>query len=169
MEPRAVLLARQTGLVQDFLHAGWIDRVLRDVRFGSPMIGRKDATGDAGFAVKQKANQYFAVGGEGEGLADFAFGENGIFEIEAEITKICARTLRNGEARLPRENGDHVRRKRTHLEVGGSFTKFERADDGVRNNAKTNAGDLRSAAKVVGVALDDDFFVLGLRDEAKRA
>ena len=70
---------------------------------------------------------------------------------------------------MARKDGDHIRRERTHLDVGGTFAKFESADDRVGDNPKSEARDLRSATKVVGISLDDDFFVLGLRNKSKWA
>ncbi len=44
-------------------------------------------------SVKKIADERFAVGGEGERLADFALGENGIFQVEAEIAEVRAGAL----------------------------------------------------------------------------
>src|SRR5580692_8338823 len=169
METRAVLLAWETGSVEYFFGVGGVEGVLCDVWFIGPMIGRKYAARDARFAVKQIANKRFAVGSESESLANFALGEDGIFEIKAKITKICAGPLRDGHSGLACEHGDQVRQKRAHFQVSGAFSQFERAHDCVRNDAKTDARDLRRAAKVIWIAFDDHFFGLRLRNEAKRA
>ncbi len=149
--------------------AGGIESVLCDVLFVSPVIGRKDAGGDARFAVQQIANKRLAVRGESECLADFLFGENWIFKVEAEVPEICAGTLTDGEGWLAREDRNHIRGKRTHLEVSRAFPQFESAHDRVGDHAKTDPRGFGSAAKVVGLTLDDDLLVLRLRNESKGA
>src|ERR1700722_2566506 len=106
MKTRAILLAWETSGVQDCFGPRRIQGVLRDIRFVCPVIGRKNAAGNAGLTPKQITNKRFAIRGKGERLANFLLGEDGIFEIEAEIAEICPGALRDCQAVLRREDGD---------------------------------------------------------------
>ena len=92
-------------------------------------------------------------------------GQDGVSQIDAEVGEVGAWALRDGEIGLPRKNGNHVGGECADFEIGGAFAEFESADDGVRNDAKADAIELRRASKVSGISFDDDFVVLGLADE----
>src|SRR5207302_8231667 len=84
VQAHAALLAWQTGGFQKLFCARRIIRVLRHVGLEGPMVGRKDAGSDFRFAVKEIADERFAVGGESQRLADFAARKKGVLEIEAQ-------------------------------------------------------------------------------------
>ena len=77
------LFRGETRGIEKLFRAGGVERVLRDVRFVGPVIGRKNAAGDTGLAVNQIADERLAVGSIGQGLANFAAFEDGVFEVEA--------------------------------------------------------------------------------------
>ena len=97
MKADSVCCARVSGSVEDFFGAGSVSGIFRNVWFVRPMIWREDAAGNAGLAVKQKSYEGFAVSGESEGFADFAFGEEGILKIDAEIGEVGSRALAERE------------------------------------------------------------------------
>jgi len=66
------------------------------------MIRSKDAASDAGLAVEEVTDEEFAVGGVGESLPNFAMGEDGILDIEADIVQVSAWSLSYGQSRLAR-------------------------------------------------------------------
>ena len=111
MEAHAVLFAGEACSVKKPFGADGIVGILRDVRFGGPVIGRKHAGGELGLAVEEIANQRLAIRREGQRLAEFAMGKRRVFEIEAEVGEIGAGPFRDGETRLAREDRDNVRRE----------------------------------------------------------
>lgn len=141
--------------------------VLRDVGFVGPMIWGKNAGSDDGFAVQKVADERGAIGGVGKGLANFAMGEDGVLKVDAEVGEIRAAMFGDSEIGLTAECGNHVGGKRTHLKVGGTFAKFEGADDGVGDDAEANGFNGWRANEIAGIFPDDDLIVLRLRDEAK--
>jgi hypothetical protein len=118
------------------LGAGGIHSVLRDIWLVGPMVGREDAVGDLRLTVEEIADEGFAIGGEGESLADFAVSKDGILEIDAEVGEISAGALGDSEGRLLSENGDEIGNQGAEFEIGGAFAKFEGADDGVGDDEK---------------------------------
>src|SRR6202030_16765 len=93
MEADAVCGAGGASPVETFFRFCDIDRILRYVGFKGPVIWRKDAVSDAGLAVQEKFYQGFAVGSAGEGFANFAFGEERILKIDAEVGEVGAGAL----------------------------------------------------------------------------
>jgi hypothetical protein len=164
----AVAFARKAGRVEQLFGASGIERVLGEVGFVGPMIGRENAGGDASLAVQEVANEGFAVGGESQGLTDFRVGEDRVVEVDAEIGEIGAGALGDGEGGLFGEDGNHVGGKGADLDVSRTFAELQSANDSVRDDTEADAGELRCPTEVNGVALDDDFVVLGLADEAER-
>jgi len=94
--------------------------------------------------MKEIADERFAVGRESESLANFAMGQDRIFEIKTEVGEIRAGAIGHCKIGLARENGNDVRRKRTHLKIGRAFAKFERANDTVGDDAESHARDPRA-------------------------
>jgi len=86
--------------------------VRRDIRFGGPVSGQH-ARGQLRLPMKEIADERFAVGRESESLANFAMGQDRIFEIKTEVGEIRAGAIGHCKIGLARENGNDVRRKRT--------------------------------------------------------
>src|SRR6266446_10452766 len=82
VQAHAVLFAGKARGVEKLSGAGGIVGILRDIRFGGPVIGRKHAGGELGLAVEEIADKRVAIGREGERLAEFAMGQRGVLEIE---------------------------------------------------------------------------------------
>jgi hypothetical protein len=97
VEVDAIGLAWEAGGVEEFFGAGEIEGVLGDVGLVGPVIGRRNAVGYLRLIVKEIADQGLAVGGVGQGLADFAAGECGIFEIETEVGGVVVSRTRAPE------------------------------------------------------------------------
>ena len=69
---------------------------------------------------------------------------------------------------LARKNGNDIRRKGTHLQIGRAFAQFERANDAVGDDAESHARNLRRITEVFRISLQDNLFVLRLPNESKR-
>jgi hypothetical protein len=168
-QAHAVLFARKTRSVENLLGASGSVRMLRDIRIGGPVIRGQRARGELRLAMEEIADERFAVGRKCKGLANISMGQERIFEIETEISEIRAGTVGQCKIGLARENGNNIWRKGTHLQIGRAFAQFERANDAVGDDAKSDARDLRRITEVFGIALHDNLFVLRLSNEAKRA
>lgn len=68
---------------------------------------------------------------------------------------------------MTREDWNDVRGEGTHFEIGGTLAELEGAHDGVWDDAKTHARQPGGVTEIVGIALEDNFFVLGLLNETK--
>ena len=169
MQAGAVGLAGETRGVEEFFGLRGVVIVVARGGVVGPMIGREKAVGFAGFIVEKEFDEGIAVGGEGEGLADFALGEDGVFHVDAEIVKVGAGALGDEEVGLAGEYGNHVRRERAEFEIGAALAEFEGANDGVGNDAKDEFVELGSAAETAGIAFKDYGVVLGLADETEGA
>jgi len=90
-----------------------------------------------------------------------------IFEVEPQIGKIRASAVAHGEIRLARKDGNDIRRKGTHLQIGRALAKFEGTDDAVGHDSESHSSDPRCIMEVFRIALQDNFFVLRLLQEAK--
>jgi hypothetical protein len=102
-------------------------------------------------------------------LTEFTARQKRIFEIQAKIGEIRARTLCDRESGLARENRNDIGGKRAHFKIGGAFAELQRSNDGVGDDSETHAGELRSTAIVFRIAFDDNLFVLRLLNEAEGA
>jgi len=169
VEALAVGSSEVAGGVEEFSCGRGIVVVGFHVWFVGPVIGREQAGREAGLVADKLFDQGFAVGGIGKGLAKIAFGKDGVFKIRADIGEIRSGALGNAKLGALGENGNHVRRKGTDFDVGGTFAEFEGADDGVWNDAECDSLKFRSAAEIIGILFEDYFVVLGLADEAEGA
>ena len=165
----AVLFAAKARSFEKPFGASRIVGILRDVRFGGPVIRGQHSSRQLCLAAEQIADERFAVGRKSESLAKFAIRQDGIFKIEPEVTEIRAGMIADGEIKLPGENGNNVGRKRAHLKVGRAFAKFERTNDAIGDHSESHALDLRRVTEVFRIALEHNFFVLRLLNKAKRA
>ncbi len=89
MKADSVCGARVSGGVKKFFCARGVGGILRDIWFVAPVIGWKDAVGYSGLVVEKEFYQCFAIGGEGQSFADFAF----------ELISRSAEPLRSSSAR----------------------------------------------------------------------
>src|SRR5439155_6926953 len=72
-------------------------------------------------------------------LANFAMRQDRIFEVEPQIGKIRASAVAHGEIRLARKDGNDIRRKGTHLQIGRALAKFEGTDDAVGHDSESHS------------------------------
>src|SRR5713101_471666 len=129
------------------------------------MVRGKDPRGEARLPPEEITDDRFAIDGKGQRLAHFAAGEDGVFEVDADIGKVRAGALRYLQVRLANERGNDVRGEGAHFDIGGALAQLQRADDSVGDDAKARARDLRGAPKVRRVAFEDDLVVLLLADK----
>jgi len=71
MRADSVLLARETRSVEYLFGASRIVRILRDIRFGGPVIRGQSAPSQLRLATEEIANERFAVGRQRKELGEF--------------------------------------------------------------------------------------------------
>jgi len=143
VKAHAVFFARKTGVVEKFFGAAGVERVLRDVGFVGPVIGRKDAARNLRLAAEEIADEGSAVCGEGERLTNLLASKERVPQIDAEVGEVGAGALRERKRWLLDEDGNDVGGERTHFEVGGAFAEFESADHGVGDDSEMETFHLR--------------------------
>src|SRR5487761_11077 len=146
MEANAIGAATESGGVEKGIGARGIEIVVSDIPVIGPVIRRQQTIRSARLAAQKVADESLTIGGVGESRAG------------------C---VRHFEIRVASQRRDCVRRKGIQFEVPGAFAKFERANERIRNDAEADTLERRRAAKIIWVALDDDFLVRCHADEAK--
>lgn len=161
--------ASEAGGVEERGGARGIVIVIGEIGVEGPVGGREEGGSEAGLAAHEIADDGGAVSGVGETLANGAFGEDGIFEIESDVSEGSAGLIVGGDVRVAAKGVDHVGREGAEFDVSGAFAEFEGADGGVGNDAEVNARDVRRGAEVVGIAFEEDVEIGSGGDETEGA
>src|SRR6201999_569838 len=93
--------------------------------------------------------------------------QNRIFEIHTEVREVGSGPIRECQRRLLHENRNDVWSQRADFDVAGALAEFERANDGVRDDAESNAFQVWCRTGEFWIPFDHNFVVLTLADELK--
>ena len=100
---------------------------------------------------------------------DVQVAEQRILEVEGEVLVVRPFFVDHCKFRFLTKSFHHVRRQNVQGDVDGSFSQFERTDDGLGDDLETNGLDPWFLTIVVRTRMEHHLFILAVVPENKRA
>ena len=137
------------------------------------MFWWEQALGEPRMTPPERMNDEWPVDRERNGLANARVFQHRIASVEGNVIEDRAGAGVDRNVRVFLEGVDLVGAEGVDANVGRAFLQFQCASDLVRDDGESDALDAsctgRRRRPIGGVALNDDFLVLLLRDEAEWA